>query len=325
MAFIIKMVISRAREYQADAIAVRLTRNPLGLAEALYTISRNYWKIKGSEGLSPLFILSTRESEIPEKEGIWSNLFSTHPPIRKRLKILLDIAHSDFETLINEAKRSELRKDTVVVLAQPADSKTKKVWFVNDEEGKWAGPFSLSELSQLKWLQPDSWVRQKGETKISLAYENKSLREMFRGTLKEEKSVSKFLCPHCRVELMDILMDILYEGVLLQRCSFCEGVRVEKQKIIRILTRREQGFSDEIVRLANLYIASQKNSRILRVNQIGVKYLLDCPSCNKEMNRRFYSLAYLIEVDFCDYCDYIWFGKNKLEILQYLDEVAHRE
>lgn len=316
MAFIIKMVISRAREYQADAIAVRLTRNPLTLAEALYIISRNYCKIKDSEGLSPLFILSTRKSEIPEKEGIWSNLFSTHPPIRKRIKILLDIAHCDFETLINEAKRPELRRDTVVVLTQPTYS--KKVWFVNNEEGKWVGPFSLSELSQLKWLRPDSWVHQEEDTKVTFAYEHKILRDMFKKRLKE-KNISKFLCPHCKIELTNIL----YEGVPLYRCSFCEGIRIEKQKIIRLLTRREQGFSDEIVRLAIPYITSQKNSWISKVNQMGVKYFLDCPSCNKKMTRRFYSLAYLIEVDFCNYCDYIWFGKNKLEILQFLDETIH--
>jgi len=39
---LLKMFMSRQREYRADAIAIRLTRDPLGLAQALYIISSNW-------------------------------------------------------------------------------------------------------------------------------------------------------------------------------------------------------------------------------------------------------------------------------------------
>ena len=34
------------------------------------------------------------------------------------------------------------------------------------------------------------------------------------------------------------------------------------------------------------------------------------------MMRRFYSLAYLIEIDRCTYCGLTWFDKDELEMLQ---------
>ena len=42
LSYILNMFISREREYRADAAAVRITRNPLALAEALHLLSRNW-------------------------------------------------------------------------------------------------------------------------------------------------------------------------------------------------------------------------------------------------------------------------------------------
>src|SRR6185503_11744032 len=42
LGYLLRMFISRQREYRADAIAVRLTRDPLSLAEALYAIGYHW-------------------------------------------------------------------------------------------------------------------------------------------------------------------------------------------------------------------------------------------------------------------------------------------
>lgn len=86
---IIQMAISRKREYLADAEAARMIGYPLGLASALdklngYNDPDSAKKIKGldNEAISGLFIVN------PLKSSNIQNLFSTHPPIEKRISIL---------------------------------------------------------------------------------------------------------------------------------------------------------------------------------------------------------------------------------------------
>ncbi len=85
-AALIQLAISRKREYMADANGARLTRNPKGLADALKKIQQ-YSKNPAStpvkhatETTAPLYISN------PLK-GV-SNLFSSHPPLEDRIKIL---------------------------------------------------------------------------------------------------------------------------------------------------------------------------------------------------------------------------------------------
>jgi heat shock protein HtpX len=85
-ATLIQLAISRKREYMADANGARLTRNPKGLADALkkiqqYSQNPSSTPVKhASEVTAPLYISN------PLKNA--SNLFSTHPPIEERIKIL---------------------------------------------------------------------------------------------------------------------------------------------------------------------------------------------------------------------------------------------
>lgn len=81
----IQSAISRQREYLADAAAVQYTRNPDGLAGALNKIGL---KKKGAEikdghamEMSHLFFASSFHSA-------FDMLFSTHPPLEKRIKAI---------------------------------------------------------------------------------------------------------------------------------------------------------------------------------------------------------------------------------------------
>jgi len=81
----IQSAISRQREYLADAAAVQYTRNPDGLAGALNKIGL---KAKGAEindghamEMSHLFFASSFHSALDK-------LYSTHPPIEKRIKAI---------------------------------------------------------------------------------------------------------------------------------------------------------------------------------------------------------------------------------------------
>ena len=79
---LIRLAISRKREYMADAGAAQMTKNPLALASALRKISRNP-EIKSvkREDVAQLYIEH-------KAKGTLSGLFATHPSIEHRIAIL---------------------------------------------------------------------------------------------------------------------------------------------------------------------------------------------------------------------------------------------
>ncbi len=84
---LITLAISRKREFMADASAALLTRNPEGLASALEKISSSNIPLNTSPATAHLFIVNP----FKDKKGFinWlGNLFSTHPPVEERIKIL---------------------------------------------------------------------------------------------------------------------------------------------------------------------------------------------------------------------------------------------
>jgi heat shock protein HtpX len=80
LAAIIRMAISREREYLADSSAVMLTRYPEGLISALEKLKSNSIPLqRESKTIAHLYISN------PLKSGIINNLFATHPPLEKRI------------------------------------------------------------------------------------------------------------------------------------------------------------------------------------------------------------------------------------------------
>ena len=87
LARLLYLAISRKREYLADATAVRFTRYPEGLAQALEKISSDQNSLKSvSMATSHLFISNPIKNK--RLSSKLSALFSTHPPIDERIKIL---------------------------------------------------------------------------------------------------------------------------------------------------------------------------------------------------------------------------------------------
>ncbi len=85
IAQLIKLAISRRREYLADANAARLTRYPKGLANALEKIALDREPLEvANKATAHLYILNP----LKEHGGGMNNLFSTHPPPEKRIEIL---------------------------------------------------------------------------------------------------------------------------------------------------------------------------------------------------------------------------------------------
>ncbi len=89
-ATLIQLAISRRREYLADADGALLTRYPEGLARALEKIAgdRNVLK-HASNATAHLYIENPFKTDAGKKTtSFMANLFSTHPPIEERIKIL---------------------------------------------------------------------------------------------------------------------------------------------------------------------------------------------------------------------------------------------
>lgn len=89
LSILFKFALSRKREYLADSGAAQMTKNPLALASALRKISNNHHvnEVK-SEDIQQMFIENAPEDSSMGFLGGLSGLFSTHPPIDKRIKIL---------------------------------------------------------------------------------------------------------------------------------------------------------------------------------------------------------------------------------------------
>jgi heat shock protein HtpX len=83
-AMLIQMAISRSREYLADQTGASLTHNPEGLAKALIKIhnAATVIPMNAEPATAHMFIIS------PLTGGGLASLFSTHPPVEKRVEAL---------------------------------------------------------------------------------------------------------------------------------------------------------------------------------------------------------------------------------------------
>ncbi len=85
IAQLIKLAISRRREYLADANSARLTRYPEGLASALQKIAHDPDPLEvANKATAHLYIVNP----LKEHGGALNGLFSTHPPLEKRIELL---------------------------------------------------------------------------------------------------------------------------------------------------------------------------------------------------------------------------------------------
>ncbi len=86
---LVQAAVSRTRESLADATAVELTRNPVGLARALRTISDDQEVLEvANRATQHLYIVNP----IKSFEERAKSVFDTHPPIGERIRALEAIA-----------------------------------------------------------------------------------------------------------------------------------------------------------------------------------------------------------------------------------------
>ncbi|MGE0045851.1 MAG: M48 family metallopeptidase [Hyphomonadaceae bacterium] len=84
LAIVIRFALSRRREYLADAGAVELTKNPDAMISALR-------KIEGHAHIEQA-PAEVREMFIENPHANFAGLFATHPPIERRVQVLIEYA-----------------------------------------------------------------------------------------------------------------------------------------------------------------------------------------------------------------------------------------
>jgi heat shock protein HtpX len=84
LAIVIRMALSRSREYVADAGSVELTKNPDAMIGALRKISGGEAKLDAPESVQAMFLENGRSGVL--------DIFATHPPMEKRIAALVKYA-----------------------------------------------------------------------------------------------------------------------------------------------------------------------------------------------------------------------------------------
>jgi heat shock protein HtpX len=85
VAQLLRLALSRRREFQADASAVKLTRYPPGLANALRKIAQDPEPLEvANKATAHLYIWNP----LRDREGFLDRLFNTHPPVEDRIRAI---------------------------------------------------------------------------------------------------------------------------------------------------------------------------------------------------------------------------------------------
>jgi len=90
-ALLIRLAITRKREFLADSSGAALTKNPEGLAGALVKISQSSQLLRHAhQATAHLYIESPFKSDLRGQRSSWFvKIFSTHPPVEERVAALL--------------------------------------------------------------------------------------------------------------------------------------------------------------------------------------------------------------------------------------------
>lgn len=91
IANLIKLAISRRREFLADSSGVSMTKNPEGLARALEAISADTEPLEAANKATAHLYFASPLNKKTNSASLFANLFNTHPPIEERIRALRNL------------------------------------------------------------------------------------------------------------------------------------------------------------------------------------------------------------------------------------------
>lgn len=88
---VIQLALSRRREYLADASAAEITNDAEGMALALRRLLRDQSEIRNASRATAHLYIESPLNQASGARASFSSLFSTHPPLEKRIEALEEI------------------------------------------------------------------------------------------------------------------------------------------------------------------------------------------------------------------------------------------
>lgn len=93
VANLIKLAISRRREFLADVGSVSITRQPSGLISALQKISGDHEPLEAAnKATAHMYIANPFKDKVNSGVKMFAGLFNTHPPVEERIKALREMS-----------------------------------------------------------------------------------------------------------------------------------------------------------------------------------------------------------------------------------------
>jgi heat shock protein HtpX len=338
---LLSMLVSRERELLADGAAVELCRSPEALARIITKAHiKNSFVGDFTLSYAPLFIVRPDARDTPDT--LAGRIFSSHPPLMKRLGALAAMVRKRpeaFIEMVTEEERArekargvlrsyeELRTEQLPLFAatateaeSPAPGDEPRVWMLaGARDGAWEGPYAMAELLGRPRFSVLMRVKNTQEGVEARAREFPQVRVALHN-LAHKKPLApgrQNLCPRCRVPLAETF----YEGVSVRVCGRCGGRLVDGGSVDKIVARREVTFSAALREKARRFReAALRNP--LRRQKIESALAADvpCPACGYRLAARPYNYQYFVPVDKCLSCGKIWFDADELEVLQILIE-----
>jgi Zn-dependent protease with chaperone function/Zn-finger nucleic acid-binding protein len=339
---LLSMLVSRERELLADAAAVELSRAPEALARAVYKAHvKNSFVGDFPLSYAPLFIVRPDARDTPDT--LAGRIFSSHPPLAKRLGALAALVRKKPEAIVSAVWEEEkAREDARGVLHSyeelqkeqlplfPPDEASprgplssedeERVWLLAAPgDNPWEGPFTIPELLCRSRFSPIMRLKNVQEGVEARAREFPQVRTALHNLARKKPLAPgrENLCPRCRVPLAGAF----YEGVAVRVCGRCRGRLVDAASVDRIVARREFAFSEALLEKARRFrekfvLNPLKKQKI----ESALDAAVPCPACGYRMVARPYSYQYFVPVDKCLSCSRIWFDADELEVLQALIE-----
>jgi Zn-dependent protease with chaperone function/Zn-finger nucleic acid-binding protein len=339
---LLSMLVSRERELLADAAAVELSRSPEALGRIVYKAHvKNSFIGDFPLSYAPLFIVRPDSRDTPD--NLAGRIFSSHPPLMKRLGALAAMVRKKPQALVHavweeEKARAdargvlhsyeELRTEQLELFpsasgpdgAMPAAEDEARIWMLASAgDGPWEGPLTLPEMLCRPRFSPVMRVKNTQERIEARAREFPQVRAALQN-LARKKPLSpgrENLCPRCRIPLAGAF----YEGVSVRVCGRCRGRLVDAASVDRIVARREVAFSEPLVAKARAFRDKVLLNPLKKQKaEASLDAAVPCPNCGYRMVARPYNYQYFVPVDKCLSCSKIWFDADELEVLQVLIE-----
>lgn len=312
---VINVLMAQKQVFRNDALAVKLTRDPAGLAQVLRRLQRSW---RGSDNFSPLIesilFVPPGNEESDQGRTFMQKLTRAQPPLSSRLDNALAMAGKS----LTEIDASLLKEVAHHATATDRSAKATDLWKACNGD-TWEGPFDLAVLGTLTWLTPKTQILRIGTDRILPAREDMILASMLFG-MQPSAGQEGALCPQCSVMPLKLMR---YEGVKIHVCDQCQGKMVPDDDIQKILIREIVSLSPEMHLKAGQWMAAQKNQLARNPSENDSSRqaaIRKCPECSHPMRRRNFSVQYRIPIRKCYNCHVTWFEAEQLELLQALIE-----